>query len=88
MKQKLQIPETNIREFVINLAREHGVKYTPTRADVMAGVITRLSGDDVEQDDIDDLIVALSRAHIIDGDEFVTLIGRHFEEKHHARPVR
>jgi hypothetical protein len=29
MKQTLQIPDTNIDQFIINLAREHGVKYTP-----------------------------------------------------------
>ncbi|WP_290680181.1 hypothetical protein [Halothiobacillus sp. 15-55-196] len=88
MKQTLQIPETNIDEFVINLAREHGIEYTPTRADAIAEVITRLSGDEVVQDDINDLILALSRANVIDEDEFVTLIGHHSREKHHVRSVR
>lgn len=80
---KLQIPDTNIDEFIIQFAREHGIKYTRTSADAMAEVITRLSGDEVPQDDIADLLVALKRANVIDGRTMIELLGRHIDECGH-----
>lgn len=43
----------------------------------MAIVATRLAGDDVIPDAIEDLIVALKRADVINGQEMVELLGQY-----------
>jgi hypothetical protein len=44
------------------LAERHDVEYEQTSTDVLADHITRLSGDDVELDDTELLLIALQRA--------------------------
>lgn len=46
----------------------------------LAEVITSLSGDEVKPDEIENLVVALRRANVIDGPTMVTLLGRYFDE--------
>lgn len=43
--------------YVINLAAQHGIRYEETPADKLAVVATRLAGDEVVTDEIEDLIV-------------------------------
>ena len=64
------------------LARKHGVVYVPTAADELAKVLTRLSDDSVVPDQIEDLIVSLRRANVIDGVQMATLLGRYLRAKH------
>lgn len=64
------------------LACKHGVVYVPTPSDELAKVLTRLSDDSVVPDQIEDLIVSLRRANVIDGAQMATLLGRYLRAKH------
>jgi hypothetical protein len=75
------IPTSGLKEFVANFARKHGVRYVETHGDTLADVITRLTGDVVVTDATEDLIVALKRAGVIDGQAMVTLLGNYLAEK-------
>ena len=57
------IPTSGVAEYVAELARKHGIQYVRTADDALAEVITRLADDEIETDETEDLIVALSRAH-------------------------
>lgn len=57
-KTKLRSAE----EEILALAREHGVTYQPTELDELADTFARLSGDDVELDDTELLLLALEKA--------------------------
>lgn len=67
--------------YVHALAKEFGVVYQRTPTDELADVITRLSGDTVDIDATENLIVALRRAGIIDGPTMVSLLGKHLDER-------
>ncbi|AKO51361.1 hypothetical protein ABA45_02095 [Marinobacter psychrophilus] len=71
----------SIREYVIELATELGIRYHPTPDDTLAEIATRLAGDDVVTDEIEDLIVTLKRAGVISGNEMGTLLSRYLSEK-------
>jgi hypothetical protein len=73
--------QSSIREYVIALAAELGIRYHPTPEDALAEIATRLAGDEVATDEIEDLIVALRRAGAIGGDEMVGLLSRYLSEK-------
>ena len=57
-KTKLRSAE----EEILALAREHGVTYQPTELDELADTFARLSGDDVQLDDTELLLLALEKA--------------------------
>ena len=85
MKGKMSIPDTtnehDIRRYVANIAKQHGVSSTKTGTDALADLITRLSDDDVRPNsETEDLIVALRRANVIDGPTMIALLGRHLDE--------
>jgi hypothetical protein len=44
------------------LARKHHVTYVRTQCDALANHMTRLAGDDVELDEVEQLLIALQRA--------------------------
>ncbi len=67
---------TRIRE----LARQHHVAYVRTRRDALAGHITRLAGDDVELDEIEQLLIALQRAGHLTRIEVVRLQANYLRE--------
>lgn len=75
-------PTTGVAKFIDELARQHNVHYVRTCDDALADVITRLADDEVITDDTEDAIVALKRAHVIDADTMVALLGRYLDEKH------
>jgi hypothetical protein len=77
-------PESGVKDYVVELARQHGVRYIRTPADALAEGITRLAGDDVATDVIEDLIVALKRARVIDGPAMVSLLGNYLNERRNA----
>ena len=74
-------PLTAAGQVVANLALQHGVTYVKTRGDEFAEAVTRLSGDDVNTDATENLLVALVRRGIIDDHGLVSLLGQHLEEK-------
>lgn len=77
-----QIPDTDIREFIADLAKRHGVKYVETGLTAMAKVFTHLSDKDIEPgrpDETEKLVIALTMAKVIDGGTMVELLGRYFD---------
>lgn len=69
---------------------ESGTKsdtYIKTPSDYLAEVITNLSDDDVVTDDVEDLIVALKRAHVINAETMVALLGNYLNEKQNVRSI-
>ena len=75
------IPTAGLKDYIADLARQHGVSYIKTSTDVFAETITRLADDDITTDDTEDLLVALKRAHVIDAETMVALLGNYLEEK-------
>jgi len=82
MTRSLKIPATGVEQFIRDLARQHNVAYVQTPMDKLATVLTELSGDDVEQDDVCDLIRALERAGIVKKEEWLDLLHAYLTEKH------
>lgn len=79
--EQLAIPAgEDVSTFVRALAFKHGVSAQVTQLDRLAYVVTRLSGDEVELDETERLLVALCREDIVT-DRFVTsALSRHFRE--------
>jgi hypothetical protein len=67
---------TRIRE----LARKFHVAYVGTQTDRLAHHITRLAGDDVELDEIEQLLIALQRAGHLTRIEVVRLQASYLRE--------
>jgi hypothetical protein len=65
---------------ILELARMHHVEYVPTPRDILAHNITRLAGDDVELDDIENLLIALQRGGYISRPELVLLQASYLNE--------
>jgi hypothetical protein len=62
------------------LAEKHHVTYVKTRRDVLAHHITRLAGDDVELDEIEQLLIALQRSGHLSRAEMVQLQASYLRE--------
>jgi hypothetical protein len=73
------------KAYVLALAQQVGVRYERTPEDELADIITRLSDDEVVTDEIEDLIVALKRAGVINGSEMVALLSQYLDEKFKAQ---
>lgn len=80
----LNIPKSGVKNYVHNLALAHHVVYTKTQGDVWAENVTRLAGDDVVTDEVEDMIVALKRSHVIDAKTMVMLLGNYLDERKHV----
>jgi len=65
---------------VKNLAKSNGVTHEPTYADQWANAVTNLAGDKVVSDEIDNLLVSLTRSQIITPKEMVSLIVKHHRD--------
>jgi hypothetical protein len=63
-----------------NLARKYHVAYAQTRSDVLAHHITRLAGDDVELDEVEQLLIALHRSGHLTRVEMVQLQASYLRE--------
>ncbi len=75
------IPTSGVKEYIIELARRHGVRYVETPTDALANMITRLSDDEVIMDEVELLIFALKRAQVIDANTMIVLLGRYLDER-------
>jgi hypothetical protein len=77
MSDKVQsMTAARIRE----LARQHGVEYVETPNDTLARHITRLAGDDVHLDDVENLLIALQRRGYLSRTELVILQANYLRE--------
>jgi hypothetical protein len=62
------------------LARRYNVAYVGTRNDALAHHITRLAGDHVELDEVEQLLIALQRAAHLNRMEMVRLQASYLRE--------
>ncbi len=76
-----QVPISGLRAYIVALAKRHGVTHTKTPCDQLAQVITNLSDDDVEMDDVELLLIALERAGIVPSEQVVALHVNYLREK-------
>ncbi len=65
--------QRKVEEYVRALASAHGVTLEEDAYDRLARVITKLSDDDVELDEVERLLVALKRKGVIDKTEMLML---------------
>jgi len=62
------------------MAIEHHVAYVRTERDMLANHITRLAGDDVELDEVEQLLVALQRNGYLSRAEMIELQANYLRE--------
>jgi hypothetical protein len=62
------------------MARERQVAYVRTERDMLAHHITRLAGDDVELDEIEQLLIALQRSGYLSRAEMIQLQANYLRE--------
>jgi hypothetical protein len=75
--------ESSIAARIRKMAKEHQVAYVRTPRDALANDITRLAGDDVQLDEIEQLLIALQRSGHLSRIEMVQLQAAYLRE---ARP--
>ncbi|QFT29481.1 hypothetical protein FIV00_03215 [Labrenzia sp. THAF82] len=63
------------------LAKKHDISVARTALDDWADDVTRLAGDDVRFDEVQELVVALRRARVVDGVELTRLHSRYLDER-------
>lgn len=76
----LNIPDKDVSDFIRRLAARNGVDYIETRLDKVAQIVTRLAGDDVKPDDIEGLLISLTRKGCIASSDMVILHSRYLDE--------
>ena len=73
--------QRHIEEYVRELASAHGVTLQEDTYDRLARVLTKLSDDDVELDEVERLLVALKRKGVIEKTEMLMLQLEYLEGK-------
>lgn len=69
-----------VADQVLSLAAEHGVTSELDRIDNITNIFSRLSGDDVELDEVEVLLVYFVRRGIISQEEMFSLLERYLDE--------
>jgi hypothetical protein len=77
----LAIPKVGLKQYILDLARRYKVTYIRTYADDWAESVTRLAGDEVRTDNIENLLIAMKRAHKVTGAEMVQMLANYLREK-------
>jgi hypothetical protein len=72
--------ENSTARVIRELARRHRVAYVKSGRDVLADHFTRLAGDDVRLDDVEQLLIALQRQGHLTRTEAVRLQARYLRE--------
>lgn len=76
MTASLALRTTNrsaVADEIRRLAKESGITYEATALDAWADHVTRLAGDDIELDGIENLLVELERAGVVTGPQATRL---------------
>ncbi|NVD96424.1 hypothetical protein [Massilia sp. BJB1822] len=81
-------PYSSAEQHIIDLAKHHKVAYAGTVRDAWAGTVTRLAGDEVKQDPIKDLLIALQRAGKISTPEMTMLLIEYLRESKRVRSIQ
>jgi len=79
MARALRHSDLTPEEVIRTLARQHGIAAERTATDAIADTITRLSGDDVTHDEVEDLVVNMRRKGIITSEQATSLYGDYLE---------
>lgn len=79
MARALRHSDPTPEQIIRTLARKHGVVVERTATDAMADTITRLSGDDVIHDEVEDLVVTMRRKGVITSEQATTLYGDYLD---------
>lgn len=66
--------------YIQGLAEQYHISYQPTAADRLAHDVTRLAGDDVNFDPIEQMLIGLQRAGRIDRATMIRLQARYLRE--------
>lgn len=74
------IPTSGVAKYVSTLAKKHNITYSVNPMDTWAQTVTRLAGDVVKPDHIEDLIIALKRAGKISKKEVAALTVNYLRE--------
>ena len=74
------IPTSGVAKHVSSLAKKHNITYSVNPMDTWAQTVTRLAGDVVKPDHVEDLIIALKRAGKISKKEVATLTVNYLRE--------
>ena len=74
-------PELTAEECIRALAKQHGIVAARTGLDDWADDVTRLAGDDVAFDEVQEVVVALRKAGVINGVELTRLHSRYLDER-------
>jgi flagellar biosynthesis protein FlhB len=69
-----------IAVYIREMAREHHVAYAHTSRDVLAHQVTRLAGDEVQFDEVEQLLIALQRNGHLSRIEMVRLQAAYLRE--------
>jgi hypothetical protein len=77
----------SVRSQIYKLARDHQVTDERDGMSRMAVTITRLTGDIVELDGVEQLLVSLKRKGVLSKSEALTLLGRYLQEKRRAKKL-
>lgn len=86
--QPVQFPTTNVAQYIEELANVNRVKYNHCSMDRWANTVTKLAGDEVRQDRVEDMLVALKRAGKISTRDVAALTINYLRErKQSVRPV-
>ncbi|ANS40990.1 hypothetical protein [Serratia inhibens] len=75
----------SVASYVHKLANDHDITDYRDGMSRMAVAITRLAGDAVELDDVEQLLVNLKRKGVLTKSEILELQGRYFREQRNAR---
>ncbi|GAB3408882.1 hypothetical protein GCM10027361_15570 [Erwinia aphidicola] len=79
----MRTSEISVANRVRRLAQSHNVATEPDDISRMAVAITRLAGDEVQLDNIQQLLVNLKRKGVLSKSEALTIQGEYLQEKRH-----
>ena len=79
----MRTSEISVANRVRRLAQSHNVTAEPDDISRMAVAITRLAGDEVLLDNIQQLLVNLKRKGVLSKSEALTIQGEYLQEKRH-----
>jgi uncharacterized protein related to proFAR isomerase len=81
MNGKARLSSTPIADHIRMLAAKHKIVHVQSSLDEWADTVTRLSGDDVQLDDVELLLVELSKVGVITGNERTVLQVKYLHER-------
>jgi hypothetical protein len=76
-----RLPKRNVEEYILSIAKCNKVAVNRSRLDCWAEAVTRAAGDSVKLDIVGQTLVALFKAHLINGKQMSRLMTNYMLEK-------